>query len=317
MRSILEKALVHLLNEEHDEAESLFHRYMVERARQIHEALRQGEDDVLDGSLEDDMSSEEYFSEADLDDAVDADVMDGEDELGDDDFAVDAADDLEADLGDADLEGEADLDLEGEADLDLEGDSEVDERLGDLEDQLERLTAEFEEVMSKIDAEGDVDADADADADFEGEADEDLGDDVDAEFEDEGDFDAADDFVDGDEGDDDLADSMEDDMDDEVKEGFDEDDFDDITESVLADLEKVSVTMADGKEVADGKAIATNKTSPIPQKPAGARQGGKPVQVKSDTHKGFDRESAPEVKPMKKRQNTAVKAAEFTEPVKK
>ena len=35
MRSLLEKAIVHLLNGDQDKAKSLFHKFMVERARAI------------------------------------------------------------------------------------------------------------------------------------------------------------------------------------------------------------------------------------------------------------------------------------------
>src|SRR5574343_596524 len=154
MRSILEKALVHLLNEEHEKAETLFHQYMVERARQIHEALRQGDDSVLDENWEDSIS-EDYFTEDDLTGAED-DLEGAEDDMM---GAEDAADDLESDLGaddfdsaeddlgdmgadfadaDADLE-DADADID-DADADFddagEGDGEVDERIADLEDQL-------------------------------------------------------------------------------------------------------------------------------------------------------------------------------------
>jgi hypothetical protein len=41
MNSILEQALVHLLNEEHEKAEELMHQFVVDRARQIHEGLRE------------------------------------------------------------------------------------------------------------------------------------------------------------------------------------------------------------------------------------------------------------------------------------
>jgi hypothetical protein len=66
MRSILEKALIALLNEEKDKADALFHDFILERSRQIHESLRQGEDFVLDESWEQELSIDEMFSEADL-----------------------------------------------------------------------------------------------------------------------------------------------------------------------------------------------------------------------------------------------------------
>ena len=43
MRSLLEKVIVHLLNGDQGKAEALFHKFMVERAREIHEPLRQND----------------------------------------------------------------------------------------------------------------------------------------------------------------------------------------------------------------------------------------------------------------------------------
>ena len=66
MRSNLEKAIVHLLNEENDKAESLFHKFIVDRARQIHESLRQGEDLVLEEGWDEEITTESFFTEDDL-----------------------------------------------------------------------------------------------------------------------------------------------------------------------------------------------------------------------------------------------------------
>jgi len=62
MRSILEKALVALINEDKETADKLFHDFVLERSRQIHESIRQGEDFVLDEGLEDSIAVEDMFS---------------------------------------------------------------------------------------------------------------------------------------------------------------------------------------------------------------------------------------------------------------
>jgi hypothetical protein len=83
-----------------------------------------------------------------------------------------------------------------------------------------------------------------------------------------------------------------------------DEDLDDITESVMAELEKISVSMEDGKEIAAGKKISTNDKSPMIQATVDKRGGAKPVVTKSVNHQGFERETAPGVKDMPKRKNT-------------
>lgn len=313
MRSILEKAFVALLNEEHDKAEEMFHKFIVERARQIHESNRAGEDFVLDENWEEEITTESYFTEEDL-----ADLEDGEGDAGEGDenpFA--AADDAEgAEFGADDAEASADdfgADAEGAddaaADLgaDMGADMDADADAGSiesLEDKIDELTAKFEAMMDAIGAD-DVDADADADAgadfgaDAEGEVDADAAD-VDA--------DAVEDDMDGAQ-DDDAAASQDDDAEQfgESEEGDDE--FDDITESIIDELEKVQVSLtSDGVEIAAGKSFQQNKTSSIPQKSKEARQGGEPVKQKVTNHKHFNRETAPTVADMKARKNTLKKA---------
>jgi hypothetical protein len=87
MRSILEKALIALLNEERDKADALFHEFILERSRQIHESLRQGEDFVLDESWENELAVDEMFTEADL--------IGGDDVELDDEFLNEVSDALE------------------------------------------------------------------------------------------------------------------------------------------------------------------------------------------------------------------------------
>lgn len=87
MRSILEKALVALINEDKASADKLFHDFVLERSRQIHESIRQGEDFVLDEGLEDSIAVEDMFGSAP--------VLEQEDDGELDDFLMSAANDTE------------------------------------------------------------------------------------------------------------------------------------------------------------------------------------------------------------------------------
>lgn len=302
MRSILEKAFVALLNEEHDKAEELFHKFIVERARQIHESNRAGDDFVLDENWNDEITTESYFTEDDLSDIEgDEAAVDGEGEG--EDFASEFGAEDDADAADADVADAGAEDFGGEGDLDADMGAEegaevgLEDKIDDLSDQISKLTAEFEAMMDAIgDEGGDLGGD---DADL-------GGDDLDAgadEFGGEADaVDAADD-----------ADAVEDDMDGSDEEPHMEgeeadDEFDDITESIIDELEKVSVSLDDGKEIGTGKSFAQNRGASLPQKSKDARQGGAPVKIKQDQHKGFERETAPAVETLKARRNNVPKA---------
>lgn len=310
MRSILEKAFVALLNEEHDKAEELFHKFIVERARQIHESNRAGDDYVLDENWNDEITTESYFTEDDLSDLEDgegeggeADAdgaadMPGEDDLAGDDFGGqdddghEAGDEFGAEDSVDDAEGlEADGEIEGEVES-------TEEKLDNLSDQIEKLTAEFEAMMDAIGDGQDLGGEDDlaGDDDFGGD---DVGGD---QMDDAGDFGGE---MHGDEED---ADAVEDDMDgtdeEPAMEGAESDEYDDITESIIDELEKVTVSLdSDGKEVGDGGSITQNKGASIPQKNKDARQGGAPIKMKQDAHKGFERETAPSVETLKPRRN--------------
>lgn len=80
-----------------------------------------------------------------------------------------------------------------------------------------------------------------------------------------------------------------------AEESFDFDAFEDLDESF--ELEPVKVDVKAGTEIGTGGKIAQNNDSPIPQKKVGDRAfKGKPVEIKAEEHKGYDREPAPTVK---------------------
>jgi hypothetical protein len=279
MRSILEKALIALLNEEREKADALFHEFILERSRQIHESLRQGEDFVLDESWEKELAVDEMFTEADLfgeDEEEDGDDEQVNEFAGDDtDSEVDA--DADADVDSAD-DSAFDSDVDAEDDVDADEDD-IETRVDDIEAELQKLSAEFDALVAGEDDAIDAVRDDTEGGDF-------------------GDMSSGSDVTDPFGGDDEEGS-------DEVEE---DEDFSDLGESVASELEKVSVKMVDGTELGGGK-ITQNKKSPGLQPKLGDRAlKGEPVPVKSTEHNGYDMEPAPKTTDMKKRQNTKTKA---------
>lgn len=266
MRSILEQAVIHHLNGDSEKATDLFHQFIVARARQVHESMRNGEDPLAEDW--ENQFTEEYFNETELDELEDLEGEDVDSDFGADDAldvaaddtkdALDAAEELGDDLG---VDAEEIGDDEESISADLDDADELEDRIEDQEARLEDLEAELERLIAQFDEE-------------QGEND----------------------FDDGAE----IEDDMSDDADMTTED--DDDDFEGLGESALSELEKVTVSTVDG-----GK-ISTNTKSGLPQKGSAARQGGKPIDLKSSNHKGFDREAAPAVASMKARKNTSAKA---------
>ena len=136
-----------LVNEDKEAAQELFHEIVVEKSRDIYEGLLEDETDVEETTDEE----VEETTDEEVDEATDEEVDESSDEEveenfdldefeveADDDMGGDPADDMMADLGMDDEEGDED---EGE-----EGDME--DRVEDLEDALEDLKAEFEKMMA-------------------------------------------------------------------------------------------------------------------------------------------------------------------------
>lgn len=291
MRSILEKAFVALLNEEQDKAEELFHKFMVERARQIHESLREGEDVDMD-ECEKEVTEETHFNEEDLAELEEGDYSEEyaneDEEMPEDDMSDEESDEYSFDSDEVYSDEDSDEDAvdSDEDDMDSdEDDSDTDmsseERIDSLEDQIEKLTAEFEAILDAI---GDDDSE---EGEEEHDSEEHDSDDVDS---DEVDSDEVEDFDDAD---------ME-----EMPESEMYEDFNDLTESIIDELEKVKVSLEDGKEIGTGSKIDQNTGAAIPQKNKEARMGGEPIKMKSAEHKGYARETAPATKDMPKRRNT-------------
>ena len=140
----LEQMLEHLVNDEQDKAEELFHEYVVAKSREIYEGLVE------------DQWDEEEVAEAD------DDMMGG-----------DATDDLEDEIT-ADDEDEMDMD-------DEEGEESEEELFQDLEDIVDELQAKFDELKGGDDDDDEMDMDDDEEMDM-GDDDEEIKDDFDVEL---------------------------------------------------------------------------------------------------------------------------------------
>ncbi|MNS07950.1 hypothetical protein D3C72_394050 [compost metagenome] len=77
----------------------------------------------------------------------------------------------------------------------------------------------------------------------------------------------------------------------------DEEEFDDLAESADYHLEPVAAEKlkTEGETTGVGKKVKVQKDSPIPQRKPDERAGGDPVEIKGKTHKGYAREAAPTV----------------------
>lgn len=292
MRSILEKALVALLNEDKEKADALFHDFILERSRQIHESLRQGEDFVLDESWEQELAIDEMFSDADL--SEDEDDMPGDDAPAAEEVPAEepvAGDEVDGEEGEE--HGE-----DGE-----EGEVSLEDRVEDLEAQLAALMAEFDaDDMGHPAAEVDVDVEEPV---TEGT--------LEIVQHNDGELDLHHE-VGGDEGMVDMPaevpmvdDVGGDDMDDEA--------FEALGESAVDELEKVSVTHAEGKTT-DGSQKVDTKGRALVTAPD-KRQAGAPVKIKSDEHNGYGMETPPKSDTIKARKNTLKKADETQSKVSK
>ena len=133
-----EQLIEHIINDDEARARELFHQIVVEKSREIYESLMDEE------YAEEDIGGDEVES---LMHEIRADETDGIGEGGDEG-------DLKMDLGDNDgEEGLDDMMTIDEPDLGDEGD--LEQKVMDLESELEALKAEFEALMG--DDEGDID----------------------------------------------------------------------------------------------------------------------------------------------------------------
>jgi hypothetical protein len=179
-RSKFEEMLELLVNEDKERAQELFHEIVVEKSRDIYESL-----------LEDEEVEE---SDEEVDEAADEEVDESEEELDEADEEVDESDDeLEEgfDLDEFEVEADpmmmggdpadelSDLDGDDEAgddmDMDMGDEGDMADRVEDLEDELEKLKAEFDSMMNDDDAGDEEEAGDDMDMDMDDEEPEEEG----------------------------------------------------------------------------------------------------------------------------------------------
>ena len=175
-KSVLEQVLEHLLAEDEAKAKELLHGFMVEKSRDIYESLL--DEDALEEAIEEEVASEEEAveeaeeSEEEAVEEAEESEEEAKKKLQQD--LKDFYDEVEANVG-ADESGvnedDDEMDMEPEMDMDDEsedkGEEEVEDRVDDLEAQLDELKAEFEKLMAD-DEDGDDEV-ADAEADLEDE----------------------------------------------------------------------------------------------------------------------------------------------------
>jgi len=143
-----EALIEHIINNDEEKARALFHDIVVEKSRQIYESLMDEE------YTEEDIGGDKV---ANLVDEISMDETDG---IGE----GDNTDDLDMDLGDDD--GEEGLDDMMTGDEPEMGDEEdLEQKVMDLESELEALKAEFEQLMGDEEGEEDMDMDMDMDMD--------------------------------------------------------------------------------------------------------------------------------------------------------
>ena len=152
-KTTLAQMLEHLVNDDQQKAEELFHEYVVAKSREIYEGLIESEiKDDEDEEEVDEAAKDEDAEEDKVDEASDSDEDDVEENFSleaDDAMGGDATDDLESDL-DAEM-GDDDLEDKDPAEL-----------FQDLDAIVDELQAKFDAMGGDADGDaGEVDLDMD------------------------------------------------------------------------------------------------------------------------------------------------------------
>jgi hypothetical protein len=140
-KNILEQMLGHLVNDDKQKAEELFHEYVVAKSREIYESLIEAEMDDEEKEEEVDEASEEEKEEGedDLEENFEDIAYEGDDEMSD--MGGDPTDDLEGEMG-------------PEEDNDME-DKDPEELFQDLDAIVDELQAKFDAMNGDDDMGGD------------------------------------------------------------------------------------------------------------------------------------------------------------------
>ena len=146
--SKFEEMLERLVNEDREGAEELFHEIVVEKSRDIYEALLSESDDeeveeTTDEEVDEATDEEVDESEEDLDEAADEEVDESDEEL--DEFQLEPVT-MEADPTD-DMMGDLEMPAMGGDEEGEESEGGAEAALDDLEAALDALKAEFASMM--------------------------------------------------------------------------------------------------------------------------------------------------------------------------
>lgn len=146
MSNKFEQLLDHLINENTEQANELFHEIVVEKSREIYESMIAEESDKEEKEKEKEANEKKPDVEEGIEENLDEFVSEiGGDEADDfmGDVEVDGGDEFGGDEGEF---GDEFGDEEGSEEL---SDEEQTDRIMDLEDELEALKAEFEALLDK------------------------------------------------------------------------------------------------------------------------------------------------------------------------
>ena len=133
-KQTLEQMLEHLINDDQQKAEELFHEYVVAASREIYESLIDSE--IAEETEED--------NEEEMEEAADTETEGDDEEVeeGFDDLAIEADDEMDAGMG-----GDETDDLAGEMGPEEEGEEKSEEELFmDLDAIVDELQAKFDEL---------------------------------------------------------------------------------------------------------------------------------------------------------------------------
>jgi hypothetical protein len=127
-KNILEQMLGHLVNDDKQKAEELFHEYVVAKSREIYESLIEAEMDDEEEEVDEASEEEKEEGEDDLEENFEDIAYEGDDEMPD--MGGDPTDDLEGEMG-------------PEEDNDME-DKDPEELFQDLDAIVDELQAKFD-----------------------------------------------------------------------------------------------------------------------------------------------------------------------------
>jgi len=164
MSNRFEKLIEYVINDEEDKARELFHDIVVEKSRQIYEEMMDQEE--MSEAKDEDEDDKEVTEGMDDDDEEVTEGMDGDDDMGrmdQYDEGMMGGDAVEGLIDDVEMEEEG-MSMEAMGDDDdmgddMGGEEDLEDRVIKLEDEVDRLVAEFEDLMDGDFGDEDMDVD--------------------------------------------------------------------------------------------------------------------------------------------------------------